>query len=247
MIAQERGERHQDAWRAETALQSVRVAEGSLKRIQLAGWSGEALNGLDLVAIGLDRQHDAGPRRFTVEEYERLGETGVLCEDDSVELLEGLIVKKTTKNPLHDATIDILTRLFGRLLPSGWFLRVQNVLRTSDSEPEPDVVVTRGEPAAFRRRHPWKQFRAGVYDLARAAGLFARLMWWVEDPALRREYRRRAWGVFLARRDPGLTIYYLLKCAAHYHFRALARGLADGRMVSSFETVPVKSGLAAAR
>lgn len=110
-----------------------------------------------------------GVRRFTVEEYERLGETGVLCEDDSVELLEGLIVKKMTKNPLHDATIDILTRLFGRLLPGGWFLRVQNVLRTPDSEPEPDVVVTRGNPEDFRRRHPTAGDVALVVEVAESS------------------------------------------------------------------------------
>jgi Uma2 family endonuclease len=93
-------------------------------------------------------------RRFTVAEYERLGETGVLTEDDSVELLEGLIVKKMTKNPLHDATIDLLTRVFSRQLPPGWFLRVQNVLRTDDSEPEPDVVIAIGDPVDFCRTHP---------------------------------------------------------------------------------------------
>ena len=92
--------------------------------------------------------------RFTVDEYEHLGRTGVLTEEDSVELLEGLIVKKMTKNPLHDSTIDLLVRILSRQLPPGWFLRVQNVLRTDDSEPEPDVVIAIGDPAEFRRRHP---------------------------------------------------------------------------------------------
>lgn len=93
-------------------------------------------------------------RRFTVEEYERMGETGVLTEDDSVELLEGLIVRKTTKNPLHDWTIDYLTRILGQGLPPGWLLRIQNVLRTDDSEPEPDVVIAIGDLFTFRRQHP---------------------------------------------------------------------------------------------
>jgi Uma2 family endonuclease len=93
-------------------------------------------------------------RRFTVAEYERLGETGVLTEDDSVELLEGLIVRKMTKNPLHDWTIDFLTRNFSRQLPRDCFLRIQNVLRTEDSEPEPDVVVAVGDFMEFRRKHP---------------------------------------------------------------------------------------------
>jgi radical SAM superfamily enzyme YgiQ (UPF0313 family) len=90
--------------------------------------------------------------------------------------------------------------------------------------------------AAFRRKHPWKQFRAGVYDLTRAAVLFARLMRAVKDPVLRSEYRRRVWGVFLARRDPGLVTYYLIKSAVHYHLHALAKSLTTGKMVSIFES-----------
>ena len=50
-------------------------------------------------------------RRFSVAEYERIGNTGILTEDDSVELLEGLIVEKMTKNPRHDATIDVLANV----------------------------------------------------------------------------------------------------------------------------------------
>src|ERR687891_620448 len=93
-------------------------------------------------------------RRFTVDEYEQLGRTGVLTEDDSVELLEGLIVKKMTKNPLHDGTIDLLVQIISRQLSSGWFMRVQNVLRTDDSQPEPEVVVAAGSPTKFLKRHP---------------------------------------------------------------------------------------------
>lgn len=115
---------------------------------------------------------DAPPltmRRFTVAEYERLAETGVLTEDDSVELLEGWIVKKMTKYPLHDSTIDLLTRAFGRLLAPGWFLRIQNVLRTDDSEPEPDVVIAIGDPLDFRRRHPTGREVALVVEVAESS------------------------------------------------------------------------------
>ena len=38
-------------------------------------------------------------RRFTVEEYHRLSDSGVLADDDRVELIEGWIVPKTVHNP----------------------------------------------------------------------------------------------------------------------------------------------------
>jgi Uma2 family endonuclease len=108
-------------------------------------------------------------RRFTVDEYEQLGKSGVLSEDDSVELLEGLIVKKRTKNPLHDSTIDFLNRILGKQLPPGWFLRIQNVLRTEASEPEPDVVVAIGDWTDFRRRHPTAKEFALVIEVSESS------------------------------------------------------------------------------
>ena len=71
-----------------------------------------------------------------------------------MELLEGWIVLKMTKYPPHDGTIDLVVHLLHRLLPTGWFLRVQNVVVTSDSEPEPDVAVVRGTPGDYRAHHP---------------------------------------------------------------------------------------------
>jgi Uma2 family endonuclease len=44
--------------------------------------------------------------------------------------------------------------LLNRLLPAGWYPRLQNVVVTADSEPEPDVTVVRGTPGDYSDRHP---------------------------------------------------------------------------------------------
>jgi Uma2 family endonuclease len=93
-------------------------------------------------------------KRFTVEEYEHLAEIGALHEDDNLELLDGWLVPKMTKNPLHDSRIDLLDELLDAVLPSGWYVRVQNVLVTSDSCPEPDLAVVRGRSLDYERKHP---------------------------------------------------------------------------------------------
>jgi Uma2 family endonuclease len=93
-------------------------------------------------------------RRFTVREYDAMAQAGILQEDSNVELLEGWIVPKTTKRPPHDGTIDLVAYLVSRLLGAGWFIRSQNALVTSDSEPEPDLAVVRGSPGDYRDRHP---------------------------------------------------------------------------------------------
>src|SRR5688572_3142360 len=93
-------------------------------------------------------------RPFTVDEYHRLIETGVLKEDDPVELLEGWIVFKMPRNPPHDTTIDTVQEaLRQKLQPPAWRVRVQSAITTSDSEPEPDVVVAAGPPSRYLKRH----------------------------------------------------------------------------------------------
>jgi Uma2 family endonuclease len=93
-------------------------------------------------------------RRFTVAEYEAIARAGILTEDDNVELLEGWIVPKMTKHPPHDSTIDVINYLLGKLLPAGWYVRIQNCTVTSDSVPEPDLAVVRGKPGNYHERHP---------------------------------------------------------------------------------------------
>lgn len=93
-------------------------------------------------------------KRFTVEEYHRMIDSGALTEDDHLELLDGLVVSKMPKNPAHDGTVDLLLYTLNRLLPKGWYLRIQNVLAAMDSETEPDLAVTRGKPGDFLHEHP---------------------------------------------------------------------------------------------
>jgi Uma2 family endonuclease len=94
------------------------------------------------------------PRRFTVEEYRHLGELGVLTEDDNVELLEGVITPKMMHNPPHDLALSLFEESLRALLPKGCYLRIQCSLTTSDSEPEPDLVIVKGHARDYALRHP---------------------------------------------------------------------------------------------
>jgi Uma2 family endonuclease len=96
----------------------------------------------------------AGFRRFSVTEYHRLIEMGILTEDDNLELLEGYLVHKMTRNPLHDAAIQKGSRMWFRVLPPGWDLRVQSALTLTDSEPEPDFAIVCGDEKAYVSHHP---------------------------------------------------------------------------------------------
>ncbi|MCA9710755.1 MAG: hypothetical protein KDK70_33245 [Myxococcales bacterium] len=59
--------------------------------------------------MGVALSHQPPPlpvRRFTVEEYRKLGEVGILAEDERVELLEGWIVPKMVHDPPHDNAVE---------------------------------------------------------------------------------------------------------------------------------------------
>ncbi len=57
-------------------------------------------------------------------------------------------------NPLHSAVNTAAASRVQRVLPPGWLVRVQEPITTTDSEPEPDLVVVRGAVWDFADRHP---------------------------------------------------------------------------------------------
>jgi Uma2 family endonuclease len=105
-------------------------------------------------------------RRFSVEEYHRMGEAGVLTEDDQVELLEGLVVPKMIRKPVHDAVVELVRLAISRVLPTGWCIRGQSAITTADSEPEPDIAVVRGTPRDYLGHHPRPADVALVVEIA---------------------------------------------------------------------------------
>jgi Uma2 family endonuclease len=93
-------------------------------------------------------------RKFSVEEYCRLAEAGVLPEDDRLELLEGWITPMMTRGPRHDTIVTLLQYKILDLLPEGWTVRGQSAVTTSDSVPEPDIAVVRGTLRDYLDHHP---------------------------------------------------------------------------------------------
>jgi len=93
-------------------------------------------------------------RQFSVAEYHRLGEAGVMAEDEPVELLEGWIVPKMTRNPPHEMTVKLVRKALEDRLPVQWHVAVQSAITTPDSEPEPDLAVVRGGIRDYPDRHP---------------------------------------------------------------------------------------------
>src|SRR5438045_1634266 len=84
--------------------------------------------------------------RFTVAQYHRMIETGILPEGAPIELRRGLLVYKDRsargEDPMsigkrHVVAVDLLGELAARIRPFGCYMRFQQpVMRMPDHEPE---------------------------------------------------------------------------------------------------------------
>lgn len=94
-------------------------------------------------------------RRFTVEEFHRMVEAGVLGEDDRIELLDGEIVEMTPIGPRHAGGVNRLTRLFGARLRERVVVGVQNpVVLGPYWEPQPDLALLKARDDFYAHAHP---------------------------------------------------------------------------------------------
>src|SRR3712207_6684546 len=92
-------------------------------------------------------------RRFTVHDYHRMGEAGILHEDDRVELIEGELVEMTAIGTRHFSCVNRLTRMLVMNVGDDGIVSVQNPVRLNEyNEPQPDVTVIR--PRDYRESLP---------------------------------------------------------------------------------------------
>jgi Uma2 family endonuclease len=83
-------------------------------------------------------------RRFTRAEYQRMGEVGILGEDDRVELIRGEIVEMSPPGRRHKAFVGNLSQLLTVRLLGRAVVWIQNpIVLTDVSEPQPDLAVLR--------------------------------------------------------------------------------------------------------
>lgn len=94
-------------------------------------------------------------RPFTVEEFRRIGEAGILTEDDRVELIHGEIIPMTPIGPRHAACVNALTRMLIQRVRPEVIVHIQNPLQLDrHTEVYPDLVVLRPRPDRYQEKIP---------------------------------------------------------------------------------------------
>lgn len=93
--------------------------------------------------------------RFSVKEYYRMAETGILPANARVELLNGEIIDMSPMGAFHGGVANYLTQIFTAAAKGRWITSVQNPIHVDDhSEPEPEILLLKPAQDYYRRRHP---------------------------------------------------------------------------------------------
>ena len=94
-------------------------------------------------------------RRWTRKEYERLGELGVVHEDEPIELIAGQLVVAEPKGTWHTTAVRLTERALRTAFGDAWLVCTQDpVVFDEDSAPEPDVIVVPGTARDYLAQHP---------------------------------------------------------------------------------------------
>ncbi len=99
--------------------------------------------------------HQIAKRWFSVDEYYRMAEAGILREDDRVELIEGEIVEMSPIGSRHAGCVKTLNALLGRHLGQTVVVSVQDPIYLDEfSVPQPDIALLRPREDFYTKGHP---------------------------------------------------------------------------------------------
>ncbi len=113
---------------------------------------------------------------LSVEQYHQMIANDILREGDSIELIDGILVRKDradeggdpmSHGPRHAFSVKRLQRLFREVEGRGYHLHSQlPVTLGGIQEPEPDLALVRGREEDYERRHPAAADLAAIMEVS---------------------------------------------------------------------------------
>ncbi|QYX29811.1 Uma2 family endonuclease [Sphaerospermopsis torques-reginae] len=93
--------------------------------------------------------------QFTVKQFHKMAESGILSENDRVELIRGEMIDMSPIGTRHSGCVLFLTNLLALLLGGRALINVQNPVELDEiSEPQPDIALLKPRPDFYRNSHP---------------------------------------------------------------------------------------------
>ena len=92
---------------------------------------------------------------FTVDDYYDMARTGILREDDRVELIEGEIVDMTPIGIRHASVVKRINHYVASQIREVAIIGIQDPIRLDEfSEPQPDITILKPHPVFYATGHP---------------------------------------------------------------------------------------------
>lgn len=93
--------------------------------------------------------------RYTVADYYRMAEVGILAPDARVELIDGEVIEMPPIGAPHASTVTEVQRTLERAVGDAAIVRVQNPIHLGrHDEPQPDLALVTPPASKYRLRHP---------------------------------------------------------------------------------------------
>lgn len=98
---------------------------------------------------------ETAPYQFTIGDYHRMGETGILSESKRFELINGAIYVKGKTASKEAACRSRLNYVFANRLVSQAIISIKSpIILSEHSEPEPDVTLLRNRDDFYEAQLP---------------------------------------------------------------------------------------------
>lgn len=96
-------------------------------------------------SVAVENEVEAEParRRFTVDEFQRMGEAGIFAPDERLELIDGEVIQMTPVGPKHIWSVIHLNKYFTHLLGDEFFVSPQSPVQIGRQQLNPDFAILR--------------------------------------------------------------------------------------------------------
>jgi Uma2 family endonuclease len=106
-------------------------------------------------------------RRFTVDEYHRMGQVGILPERERVELIDGEVLAMTPVGARHGACVASANRALVKAAGNDAIVQPQGATQLNlFSEPQPDIMLLRPRDDFYAAHHPGPEDVLLVVEIA---------------------------------------------------------------------------------
>lgn len=159
-------------------------------------------------------------RLFTVKEFHRMIETGILKEGDPVELVRGEIIQMAAIGSKHASCVRRVSAVLRSRLGDAVFVDTQNPIELGEySEPQPNVALLRPRADFYAEAHPKSE---DVFLLVEVSDTTLRFDRSVKIPLYAEEGIAEVWIVNLS--DESVEVYRSPSPTGYESVQTFSRG-----------------------